>query len=126
MPSPQTAPNPQRHSMLCCHQTCFKWLQKMTYPKKSCNLLCLKYFLCYKTTQPLKSLCGWVVPGKDLDHSPTILGNVRILGSVRIVGESINKFLIGILIVWVFCYLKINDKFGDHRFITNFNTLFLF
>ena len=35
---------------------------------------------------------GWVVgvPGNYLDHSPTISGNVRIVGSVRIVGESIN------------------------------------
>ena len=38
----------------------------------------------------------WVVPGNYLDHSPTILGNVRIVGSVWIVGESINmvNFLI--------------------------------
>ena len=34
---------------------------------------------------------GRVVPGKNLDHSHTILGNVRIMGSVQIVGELIKK-----------------------------------
>ena len=60
----------------------FKQLQKTTSPKN------------HATSRPeFVWVVGgwWVVPGKNLDHSPTILGNVRIMGSVQIVGESINK-----------------------------------
>ena len=59
----------------------FKQLRKTTSLKKSHNL---KARVCV--------VGGWVVPGKNLDHSPTILWNVRILGSVCI--EGVYPFLV--------------------------------
>ena len=65
--------------------------------KKIMQPLMFKIFLCYKITLPLKSLwwggVGWSgvewSESKFSDHSPTIAGSVWIVGSVRIVGESI-------------------------------------
>ena len=74
---------PKWHQIVCYDITkpVFKQLQKTTSPTN------------HATSRPeFVWVVGgqWVVPSKNLDHFPTISGNVRIMASVRIVGESIN------------------------------------
>ena len=79
LPLPKQHPTPKPHQIVCYDVTkpVFKWLQKTTSPKKSCNLLCLK--VCSGVEWVVWSGVEWS-ESKFSDHSP----------HVRIVGELIN------------------------------------